>query len=395
MKRIGKYTSLVIRQLEWLLVIVPPEHYQAFYTENFHINLNRGRITTAFIGFMQLILLALGVCSIGQPTMLAKSYQALYWVIVIHMIVYYLIFTVMLKRIPNYRMFWIAEIAFVLAILVCAVGITMLDQVLYGQITFYVLCILATAVMPIIQPALMLVIFLMAHTMLLALLPIYQSNSNVLTGHYINSSVLVILAWVISRTLYAYRYNNFVNQLTIIKQNEQLNVSNTKLARLSMQDELTQVYNRRGFMQEAENTFRRAAIEKTSLALMIVDIDNLKMVNDTYGHLFGDSCIKKVAETLAHNVRQGIDIVGRYGGDEFAVLLPHTSKNEAAKIAERMRKQVESTTVTVSIGCLIVTPKNSDRFVDLFQKADKALYRAKNKRRNCAVFLDDVEDGIC
>ena len=393
MKRIGKYTSFVIRQLEWLFVIVPPEHYQAYYTDNFRINLNRGRITTIFIGAMQLLLLALGVCSVGQPVLLANSYQVLYWIIIIYMAVYYIIFTVMLKRIPNYRMFRIAETAFILVILVWAVGITMLDQVLYGQITFYVLCIFATAVMPIIQPVLMLALFLVAHTLLLVMLPLYQSNSNVLIGHYINTSVLVVLAWIISRTLYSYRYNNFISQLTIIQQNEQLNASNTKLARLSMLDELTQVHNRRGFIQEAENRFQYAANENMSLALMIIDIDNLKQINDTHGHLFGDSCIKKVAEILAHSVRQGIDIVGRYGGDEFAVLLPHTSKNEAVKIAERMRKQVENAAVTVSIGCLIVTPKNGDRFFDLFHIADKALYQAKNNRRNNAVFLDDVEEG--
>jgi diguanylate cyclase (GGDEF)-like protein len=166
-----------------------------------------------------------------------------------------------------------------------------------------------------------------------------------------------------------------------------------RLAELCQTDYLTGVDNRRSFMESAETEFMRAQRYGKSLAVILVDVDHFKRVNDSHGHAIGDEVLKIVAKTLAGQMRRH-DVAARYGGEEFALLLAETSQEEAQIVAERCRGLVESLAlvrpgdvgepvrVTVSLGIAALPHPGVDRIERLIDVADAALYRAKSEGRN-------------
>jgi diguanylate cyclase (GGDEF)-like protein len=159
---------------------------------------------------------------------------------------------------------------------------------------------------------------------------------------------------------------------------------------LASKDELTSLLNRRAFLNVVDREFRRTERYETSLALILIDIDNFKEINDAYGHLVGDQVLREIAQLVIKSVRD-VDTVARYGGDELVVVLPKTNLQEALIAAQRIRKRIrtslfqcgdQAVRVTISMGIaqcpasLIKTPE------DLFRLADQALYAAKKKGRN-------------
>lgn len=158
---------------------------------------------------------------------------------------------------------------------------------------------------------------------------------------------------------------------------------------LAMTDSLTQVYTRRHIMQRLEEEMRRAETRKGPLSFLMVDVDHFKDVNDEHGHLAGDQVLREVAQIIHENIRE-IDLCGRYGGEEFCVVLPDTVAEGAYHVAERIRLAVERTTlraydakisVTVSIGTSTL-PQDGHNLTDLLDKADWAMYKAKKNGRN-------------
>jgi diguanylate cyclase (GGDEF)-like protein len=174
----------------------------------------------------------------------------------------------------------------------------------------------------------------------------------------------------------------------------QLEKSNAELHQLASIDPLTQVCNRRHFFQHSRSEFARAQRYNRKLAVIMLDIDNFKRVNDDYGHAAGDSALVSVADSCRYSVRDS-DIVGRLGGEEFAICCPETDVEGAYAIAERIRVICESTplftqetchTITVSLGVTCLQ-HHDNSLEQLLQRADKLLYEAKEKGRNRALFL--------
>ncbi len=171
----------------------------------------------------------------------------------------------------------------------------------------------------------------------------------------------------------------------------ELEDANSKLKHISNLDELTGIYNRRFFNQKFEAEFKRAQRTKKPLAVIMVDIDHFKDVNDNYGHLVGDVCLKSVAKVLKHNVTRPQDTLARFGGEEFIVVLPGTPLKGAMYVADNLLKGVESEVVnfedlsistTVSIGVAVICPSVGDNPDEVVAKADAALYQAKETGRN-------------
>lgn len=173
---------------------------------------------------------------------------------------------------------------------------------------------------------------------------------------------------------------------------EALEEANEKLLTLSTTDELTQLKNRRYFDQAFHTEYRRAYREKFPVAVMMLDIDHFKGLNDTHGHQFGDICLQEVARTIRASVRRPPDLPARYGGEEFVVVLPNTDLDGALTVAETIRNAVSELTVsagnlsvrmTVSIGVASEIPAdNQDGAEILLKAADESLYRAKEEGRN-------------
>lgn len=162
-----------------------------------------------------------------------------------------------------------------------------------------------------------------------------------------------------------------------------------ELTFLSRTDSLTGILNRRAQLEKLRNEFERVKRYGSALSLVLCDVDYLKWINDTFGHAAGDGAIKFVAETLAGITRR-TDAVGRYGGDEFMLILPHTPVNEALELAERVRGSVEAASIevedktlklTVSLGVSGFEPSVKD-IESLIRCADTALYASKQAGRN-------------
>ena len=162
---------------------------------------------------------------------------------------------------------------------------------------------------------------------------------------------------------------------------------------MSSIDGLTEVANRRRFDECLNLEWRRAARNKNQLALLLLDIDHFKSYNDTYGHQMGDECLKLVAQEIKRYLRRPSDLVSRYGGEEFAVILPETPSYSAFSLAERIWSGIANLNVihagsaslgylTVSIGIATTIPDGTHQMSKLIENADKNLYKAKSEGRN-------------
>ena len=152
-------------------------------------------------------------------------------------------------------------------------------------------------------------------------------------------------------------------------------------------DKLTGLYNRRYFDYFLDLELKRSSRENSSLALLMIDVDNFKQINDTLGHLFGDKILNKLGDLIKSNIRE-TDLAARYGGEEFSIVMSNTSFDEAEEIAERIRKSVETyrfneneSVTTVSIG-IALHPFDAKSVQELLDRADSALYRAKRNGKN-------------
>ncbi|MBF0511611.1 MAG: GGDEF domain-containing protein [Candidatus Omnitrophica bacterium] len=161
---------------------------------------------------------------------------------------------------------------------------------------------------------------------------------------------------------------------------------------LAITDGLTGAYTRRYFCGRFDEEIKRCATHKSSMSFLMIDADHFKTINDSYGHLTGDMVLKEIARIIQDNVR-AIDIVGRFGGEEFCVILPDSDNDGSNVVAQRIRRAIEkhpikaydsTLHVTVSIG-LAIYPSDGKVMEELMDKADWALYRAKSQGRNCVV----------
>ena len=174
----------------------------------------------------------------------------------------------------------------------------------------------------------------------------------------------------------------------------------TALARMKLEkyleslatiDGLTGVLNRRAWMEKAQEELERAKRYKYPFAIVMLDIDDFKRVNDTWGHLAGDNVLRTIGNILKECSRK-VDCPGRYGGEEFVLLMPHTTGEDALVVAERLRKTIEETNmgvptkITATFGVSWFDPENPDFDLDqILLKADKALYYGKRIGKNRVV----------
>jgi diguanylate cyclase (GGDEF)-like protein len=178
----------------------------------------------------------------------------------------------------------------------------------------------------------------------------------------------------------------------------ELRTANRRLHEFSLRDGLTGVHNRRYLDETLAHAVAQARERKASIALLMIDIDHFKRINDTCGHLAGDDCLRTVADVLRRHVREGDDFVARYGGEEFVVLLPGATRDDAARRGEILRCEVAALRIdghgatislTISLGLAAMDGSDLHSGADkLIRAADAALYRAKREGRNRLVIAD-------
>jgi diguanylate cyclase (GGDEF)-like protein len=157
----------------------------------------------------------------------------------------------------------------------------------------------------------------------------------------------------------------------------------TELKRLSTRDGLTGLYNRRYFDENLRHEARRALRQNFSMYLLFIDLDNFKGYNDHHGHQEGDKVLRELAKIILGNIRRDVDSAYRYGGDEFAVVLPHANRHQALLVAERFlteynKRNLGSTSLSIGLAKLEVSSETlEENLQELITKADQALYSAK------------------
>ncbi|GAB2921950.1 Wsp signal transduction system regulator diguanylate cyclase WspR [Paraburkholderia jirisanensis] len=185
---------------------------------------------------------------------------------------------------------------------------------------------------------------------------------------------------------------------------QQLLEANLELRRLTHSDGLTGLSNRRYLDEYLSAEWRRSAREQSVMSMLMIDVDNFKQYNDTYGHVAGDEVLKKIAVTVERCLGRAGDIAARYGGEEFIVVLPGTAVGGARLLAEKIRLEVAALRiehrsssagqhVTVSIGGAAAVPAPGAVMTSLIEAADGALYEAKRRGRNCVVVRTEAEAG--
>ena len=185
------------------------------------------------------------------------------------------------------------------------------------------------------------------------------------------------------------------------QKNRELEVVNKKLRKLSITDGLTELFNHRHVHQLLRDEFERSGRSGEPVAVAMLDLDRFKSINDTYGHPTGDVILYETARILRDTARE-IDMVGRYGGEEFIAILPNTDEEEAGRFAERVRAAVEAHVyrdeaneirMTVSAGVASFPAPETDSPEALLKRADEALYEAKESGRNRVVRASQMTAG--
>lgn len=193
-----------------------------------------------------------------------------------------------------------------------------------------------------------------------------------------------------------------IGLLGIITLGRRLGYAYDAIKRQSVMDALTEIPNRRSFMERIEIECKRTQREGAALVVIMGDIDYFKQFNDTYGHKAGDECLKRVAHTLKKSLRRAGDYCARYGGEEFVVVLPNTSLKGGLVVAEEIRENILKMAiankksswdvVSLSLGVAQFNKETSFSCDEIVVQADNALYRAKEKGRNRVEAFDLPEN---
>ncbi|WJG08834.1 GGDEF domain-containing protein [Aliiglaciecola sp. LCG003] len=163
-------------------------------------------------------------------------------------------------------------------------------------------------------------------------------------------------------------------------------------------DGLTGIYNRRSVIEFLDDSILNSPDERSWISVLMIDADNFKIINDSYGHLFGDECLKQIAKNLKQNTRKNVDALGRYGGEEFLVVLNDVDQSQTHLVAEKIRQSIEQISmefegedvpITVSIGYCCLRGSEIQSTEQLLQAADEALYVGKKSGRNVVVGAED------
>jgi diguanylate cyclase len=178
----------------------------------------------------------------------------------------------------------------------------------------------------------------------------------------------------------------------VIERTKELEIANSKLQELSDTDQLTGLKNRRFLDLYIDKEIARGVRYQHNLAVLLIDIDHFKTVNDQYGHLVGDDCLKEVAKIFSTQIlRRPTDLSARYGGEEFCVVLPETNNKGAISVANRIRENIQQLTIesrgfnghlTISVGVYAAVPSSNELSSEYLERADNALYLAKENGRN-------------
>lgn len=298
----------------------------------------------------------------------------------------------------------VIQYIYIFLIMLIGPTIVALDQLVTTSITpFLVFCTIMALVF-LLRPLISAAIYILTYIFFYFSIGLTQSDQLVLASNRVNGITSIAIGMGLSAILWQYYSKGFFQRKLIEEQNiklklqkKELEKTNEKLKYIASHDSLTGLYNRREFERLVDQLLLEKPSPKSNSTILIADIDNFKYINDQYGHPVGDELLKKVSFILKNEIRE-VDILARWGGEEFVILLHRTSVSDGLIIAERIRSYIENKlflidkkriNITVSFGISEMTSFNPDSLNKAYSEADQALYRAKNSGRNkCLVFKE-------
>jgi len=278
---------------------------------------------------------------------------------------------------------------FVGTYLLSSAAIAGIDQLVTPNITPYLVAVFATGTFLPIPAVPLTVLHLVSLVVFAFSVHAFAPGGPTVLSNLLNGLTVALAGWAIARALRTARAKNSAQAMTIEEQRSVLATMNVDLQRLAHLDALTGLPNRRSLLERSEQMRAHAARHKEPLALLMIDVDHFKQVNDQLGHGRGDEVLIAIVKACMAELRAE-DLLGRIGGEEFAALLPQCTGAGAHLVAERMRHKVESLAlphpngahVTVCVGVSEVVP-DAERAIEVaLEAADSSLYEAKRSGRN-------------
>ncbi len=378
--------------MEWLLSLIRTKIHMKYRSEfgesNIIQNSNRAVISTLLVAVLELVILANTYR--GTVEVLYGSYLGLYRSLYLVMSITSVLGTIALigfKNHPNKSTYSTRIVMVQLVIFInWAVIVSIVDGVRDIQSNFYMFIALSISVIAIMRPIRGLLLFGSSMIIYMALTYVFISDSIMAFGNYINSLSIYSTAWIISMLFYKFRADAFIKQKVIFEQNEQLK-------HIVSIDPLTGIYNRRALDTQIESVFKKSATNELGMLVMMIDIDYYKGYNDSYGHIKGDQVLIQVANTLKDITGAMNNVICRYGGDEFCVVLECDSEIEAHRLRDLMHVEIKrlaipnkaskiSKYLTISVGVKYIIPLIDDSPWTYIEAADKNLYKIKTNRMN-------------
>jgi len=304
-------------------------------------------------------------------------------ILLFFMIGFFLITHKLKNRIePNTTMLVLQYIV-VVVIMASGIAIVTFDQLVTTNITPFLLICNVIGCIFLIRPFVSLIIYVTSYLTYYYSIALTITNPQVLLSNRVNGITAIGIGFLLNIILWHYNYTNII-------QKRRIKIQQKQLEQMAYYDPLTDLPNRRLLEKLIKREYSSMQRYGYETVVIILDIDNFKQINDTYGHPVGDNILRQLSELLKNNVRES-DTVFRFGGEEFIILMPKTSVKEGNILAERLRKLIEAHRFTIGSITLRITSSfgvssmrdiNSQTLEDYYLPADKALYLAKQYGKN-------------
>ncbi len=294
----------------------------------------------------------------------------------------------------------ILNLQFVYAFIICLWGacVTLYDQRVTENVSVYLVMVMSIAMLTILKLWQIFIIFPACQVFLIAFFPTFQPEPTNNAGNFINTTVFAIMAVLISCNNYLSAKHSFYNNSLLQEKNNSIELMNQKLQTLAITDSLSGLYNRRFLDDIFPKIWSSCVNSQVMLAVIMIDIDNFKRYNDNFGHQAGDRCIFSIAQLIQNFLKDENSYAFRYGGEEFAIILPGTSEEKALETAQCLCTSVRNYrcgkgeyAATISAGVYCGMPNALTVSREFFALADRALYQAKKNGKNqVQLYQDDV-----
>jgi len=377
---------------KWTFASIKERIIKAFHDNN-NVLGECARINTRRIYYLSIIAIPLRIFNIllftsrSYDTEVLKTWSqgiiASHSILLIFMIGFFITTHKLKNRtVPNTAMFLLQYIV-VAVIMGSGIAIVTIDQLVTTNITPLLIICIVIGVIFLIRPLASFIIYVTSYVTYYNLIALTIADPQILLSNRVNGITAIGIGFLLSIILWRYNYTNITQKRRIEAQQKQLE-------QMAYYDQLTDLPNRRLLEKLIEREYSSIQRYGHETAIMILDIDNFKNINDTYGHPVGDDILRQLADLLKRSARES-DTVARFGGEEFIILMPRTTVEEGCVFAERLRKLImeksftigsDTLQITSSFGVASLNDIDSKTLENYYFAADKALYLAKQSGRN-------------